>query len=101
MNDRLTILEALALRGIGDPTAVRDKVWIIRERGMEREIGTIDINSKDIFRSQYYYLRNNDIIYMEPNRINTFLSINSPIRSLFMAGASTLALVISIISFVK
>lgn len=101
LNDRLTILEALALRGIGDPTGVRDRVWVIRERGGEREIGLIDINSKDVFRSPYYYLRNNDVIYMEPNRLNTFLTINAPLRTLFVTSISTLALFLSVISLVK
>lgn len=100
-NDRLTILEAFSLRGIGDPTAVRDRVWVIRERGEEREIGSVDINSKDVFQSPYYYLRNNDIIYMEPNRVNTFLTINAPVRSLFLTGVSTLALIISLLALLK
>ncbi|HMO33774.1 MAG TPA: polysaccharide biosynthesis/export family protein [Lacibacter sp.] len=95
MNDRLTILEALSIRGFGDPTAVREKVWIIRERGEEREFGTIDINSKDIFKSPYYYLRNNDIVYMEPNRVNTFLTINAPLRNIFTTSLSTLAVFLS------
>ncbi len=101
MNDRLTILEALSLRGIGDPTAVRDKVWIIRERGEEREFGTIDINSKDVFLSPYYYLRNNDIVYMEPNRLNTFFTINNPLRNLLLTSISTFAFVLSILAFVR
>lgn len=101
MNDRLTILEALSIRGIGDPTAVRDRVWVIRERGEEREFGIIDINSKDVFQSPYYYLRNNDVVYMEPNRINTFLTINSPLRNLFVSTISTLALVLSILAFTR
>lgn len=101
MNDRLTILEALSLRGIGDPTAVRDRVWIIRERGEEREIGTIDINSKDVFKSPYYFLRNNDIIYMEPNRMNTFLSINSPVRNFIFTAFTTLSLTLSIIALIR
>ncbi len=101
MNDRLTILEAFSLRGMGDPTAVRERVWVIRERGEEREFGTIDVNSKDIFKSPYYYLRNNDIVYMEPNRLNTFFTINSPLRNLFITSISTAAFVLSILALVR
>ena len=97
MNDRLTLVEAIAMSGaFMDPTAARERVWIIRERGEEREFGTIDINSKDIFKSPYYYLRNNDVIYMEPNRLNTFLAVNAPLRNIITTGFSTFAFALSL-----
>jgi polysaccharide export outer membrane protein len=102
MNDRLTLVEAIALSGVfNDPTAARERVWIIREKGEEREIGTIDINSKDIFKSPYYYLRNNDVIYMEPNRLTTFLNVNAPITRIVTAGFSTLGLVLSLVALFR
>jgi polysaccharide export outer membrane protein len=102
MNDRLTLVEAIALSGaFNDPTAARERVWIIREKGEGREIGTIDINSKDIFKSPYYYLRNNDIIYMEPNRFNTFLAVNAPLRNLVSAGFSVIGIVLSILALTR
>lgn len=100
-NDRLTILEAFAFVGLGDPTAVRDRVWVIREKGGEREFATVDINSKDVFNSPYYYLRNNDIIYMEPNKVNTFLTINTPLRNIILTSFSTLSLILSILALVR
>jgi polysaccharide export outer membrane protein len=97
MNDRLTLVEAIALSGaFNDPTAARERVWIIREKGEEREFGLININSKDIFKSPYYYLRNNDVIYMEPNKFNTFLAVNQPIRNLITTGFTTLGFVLSL-----
>jgi polysaccharide biosynthesis/export protein len=95
VNDRLTILEALSIRGIGDPTAVREKVWVIREMGETREYAVVDINSKDIFKSPYFYLRNNDMIYMEPSKLNTFLTLNAPARSLFTTSVSLFAIFLS------
>jgi polysaccharide export outer membrane protein len=100
-NDRLTLLEAFAFVGIGDPTAVRDRVWVIREKGGEREFATVDINSKDVFQSPYFYLRNNDIIYMEPNKVNTFLTINAPLRNIVFTSFTTLSIVLSILALVR
>jgi polysaccharide export outer membrane protein len=98
MNDRLTLVEAIALsRAFNDVTASRERIWVIRERGDEREFGTVDVTSKDVFKSPYYYLRNNDLIYMEPNRLNTFLAVNAPLRGVFTIGASSLALVLSLL----
>ena len=97
MNDRLTLVEAISMSGaLNDPTAARERVWIIREKGEEREFGTIDINSKDIFKSPYYYLRNNDVIYMEPNRLNTFLAVNAPLRNIITTSLSTFAFALSL-----
>ncbi len=97
MNDRLTLVEAIAMSGaFNDPTAARERVWIIREQGEEREFGTINILSKDVFKSPYYYLRNNDVIYMEPNRLNTFLAVNAPLRNIIATGFSTFSFIFSL-----
>jgi polysaccharide export outer membrane protein len=97
MNDRLTLVEAIALSGaFMDPTAARERVWIIREQGEDREFGVININSKDIFKSPYYYLRNNDVLYMEPNRINAFLAVNAPLQNILNLGLSSLSLVLTL-----
>ena len=102
MNDRLTLVEAIALSGaFNDPTAARERVWIIREKGEEREFGTVDINSKDIFKSPYYYLRNNDVLYMEPNRINAFLAVNRPLLNVIGVGFSTLGFVLSLVALFR
>ncbi len=95
-NDRLSILDALALRGMGDPTARRDRVWVIRETNNTREYGLVDLTSKELYQSPYFYLRNNDMIYLEPNKINTFLSVNQPVRNIIATVTSTLALALSL-----
>jgi polysaccharide export outer membrane protein len=102
MNDRLTLVEAIALSGaFNDPTASRERIWIIREKGDEREFGLINITSKDIFKSPYYYLRNNDVIYIEPNKFNTFLAVNSPVRNLITTGFSTVGLVLGLLALFR
>ena len=45
---------------------VRNKVLVIREKGDGKEYGYMDLTSKEVFTSPYYYLRPNDIIYVEP-----------------------------------
>lgn len=65
--ERLTILQAISMCGDLDIGGKRKNVTIIREQNGYREIGTIDLTSKDIFNSPYYYVAQNDIIYVEPN----------------------------------
>lgn len=66
-NERLTIVEVLAQAGL-TPYSVRDKIWIIREENGERIFGTVNLYSRDIFNSPYYYLKQNDVIYVEPTK---------------------------------
>lgn len=102
MNDRLTLVEALALSGaFADPTAARERVWIIREQGEDREFGVININSKDIFKSPYYYLRNNDVLYMEPNRISAFMAVNAPLQMLVNLGLSSISVTLALIALFR
>lgn len=65
--ERLTIFEALSM--VGDLTLYgqRHNVTIIREENGLRTIGEIDLSSKSVFDSPYYYLHQNDVVYVEPN----------------------------------
>jgi polysaccharide biosynthesis/export protein len=66
-NERISILEAIGLAGDLTIYAKRDNVLLIREEGGNKVIRRLNLNSADIFSSQYYYLKSNDIIYAEPN----------------------------------
>ena len=65
--ERMTIFEALSM--VGDMTIYgqRYNVMVIREENGERTIGEIDLSSKNAFESPYYYLHQNDVVYVEPN----------------------------------
>lgn len=65
--ERLTIFEALSM--VGDMTIYgqRHNVTVVREENGNRIVGEIDLTSKDVFDSPYYYLHQNDVVYVEPN----------------------------------
>ena len=65
---RLTILEAITLSGDVLPIVGRkDNVLVIREENGERTFNRVDIRSHDIYKSPYYFLKQNDLIYVEAN----------------------------------
>lgn len=94
--ERVTIFEALSM--VGDMTIYgqRQNVMVLREENGVRVVGSIDLSSKDAFESPYYYLRQNDVIYVEPNRRMkknaerdyTTLSTISSIASIISVGAT-------------
>src|SRR5690554_4868111 len=68
MTERINIVEAIGLAGDLTPFGRRENVLLIREIENVRTMVRLDLNKKDIFTSPYYYLQQNDIIYVEPVR---------------------------------
>lgn len=69
--ERITILDALAQAGDLTMQGRRDRVTVIREEDGKRKVAYLDLRSKDIFNSPYFYLQQNDVIYVEPNNAKT------------------------------
>ncbi len=65
--ERLTIFEALSRSGDLTIYGQRKNVAVVREENGYRTIGRIDLTSKDVFNSPYYYLHQNDVVFVEPN----------------------------------
>jgi polysaccharide export outer membrane protein len=67
-NARISLLEAIGMAGDMTIYGKRDNVLLIREENKKKITTRINLNSTDLFKSPYYYLKSNDIIYVEPNR---------------------------------
>ena len=67
-NERITILEALGLAGDLNITGNRKNVIVIRNEGDTEKSYRIDLTSNDMFTSPVYFLNQNDVVYVEPNR---------------------------------
>jgi polysaccharide export outer membrane protein len=96
-NNRINIFEALALARDLTSFANRSKVQIIRTEGNKNSIVTLDLLSKDILSSKYYYLQPNDIIYVEPLKNKTYAFESFPYALIF----STITTALLIAQFFK
>ena len=67
-NEKITLLEALGLAGDMTIFARRDNVLVIRETDGVKNFTRLNLNSNEIFTSPYYYLKSNDIVYVEPTK---------------------------------
>lgn len=63
--DRVSILDALGLAGDLTSFARRDNIKVIREVNGKREMGVLNLRTGDIFNSPYFYLKQNDVVYVE------------------------------------
>ncbi len=66
-SEKITLMEALGLAGDLTVYAKRDNVLIIREEGGQRVTKRINLSTPEIFSSPYYYLKSNDVVYVEPS----------------------------------
>lgn len=91
--DRMTIIDALSLSGDLGADANRKNIKVIRQTGDIKVTYFLDISSIDIFRSEVYYLKSNDIIYVETlNR--RYVRDNITYVSLLLTLVNTLAILI-------
>lgn len=95
-NEKVSIFEALALAGDLTIYGKRDGVKLIREDiNGKKEIVTLDLNDANIINSPYYYLQQNDILYVVPNKAK---AKNSDIGSSTTLWFSATSIMISLTS---
>lgn len=68
LDDHTTLPEALAMAGDLTIYGERSNVLIIRETNGVRQMARINLLKRDILNSPYYYIRNGDLIYIEPSK---------------------------------
>lgn len=96
-NEKVTILDALSLAGDLTLYGKRENIMVIRDQNGVKEYGTLSINSSNIFNSPYYYLKQNDVVYIEPNKAKVF-SLNSTARSTAVIMLSAISTIVVIIT---
>ena len=67
-NERLTVIEALGMAGDLTIKGKRQNVFVVRESDTLKTYHKIDLTSKNIFNMPAYYLTQNDVVYVEPNK---------------------------------
>ncbi|QDK78679.1 ligand-binding protein [Spirosoma sp. KCTC 42546] len=98
LNDHTTLPQIIS--AVGDLTTYgrRDNVMLIRTTNEKREIVKIDLTKRDILNSPYYFIRHDDIIYVEPRpgRI-TATDRTLQLAPLFLGVTSTLLVILNFI----
>lgn len=96
--ERVTVLEALSMAGDLTIRGVRENVMLIREIDGKKSTHRLDLTQQSVLNSPYYYLVQNDVIYVEPNKAqinNSKLGTNT---SVIISVAGLLVTVISVLT---
>lgn len=94
-DEKITLPEMLSLAGDLTIYGRRDNITVIREENGLRQYAKVDLTSRDIFDSPYYYLHKNDLVYIEPVKARmTYADRRVQLLPLAISIVSTLGLII-------
>lgn len=97
-SERITLLEAIANAGDLTIYGRRDNILIIREKDGKKTYNRIDITKSDFINSDFYYLTQNDVVIVEPNKTRVNSSAFGPNVSATISALSVLASIIILIT---
>ncbi len=95
--EKINVIEAIGASGDMTMYGARKQVKVIRKLpDGNTQIAKLDFNSSQIFQSPYFNLRQNDIVYVQPNRNKSFLANNTTFwASLVLSAASIVAIILT------
>ena len=97
-NEKVNLLEALAMAGDMTVYGLRDNVKLIREDANgKQQIITLDLNNAESILSPYYWLQQNDIVYVTPNKAKARNSDIGNSTSLWFSATSILVSLASLL----
>ena len=102
-SEKINILQAIAKAGDLNLTAKRDGILLLREENGKIEHYSIDLKKSDLLNSPYFFLQQNDILYIPPStgRVATATNSVGVWTTMVTSVATTLALVTTVLSIVK
>lgn len=95
-SERVTVLEALSMAGDLTVYGKRKNILIIREKEGVKTTQRIDLTKTDFLNSEYYYLAQNDVVYVEPNKTRVNSSVVGPNLTVAISAISLLVTILAI-----
>lgn len=100
-NEKVTLLDALGMAGDLTIFGKRENVLLIRENNGKKEFVRFNLNNSNLFASPYFYLRQGDVVYVEPNKSKVASTDMQQVKriSIMASVLSLLVVVVSRINF--
>lgn len=97
-SERNSIIDVLAKAGDVEDAGLRQNIRLFRETNGQRQMYTLDLTKVSVFESPAFYVQQNDMIYVQPNRSKSIKS--SAFYTYLTAGGSILGVVSSLIAII-
>lgn len=86
-NERVSVLDAIGFAGDLSIYGKRENILLIRDSVGAKQFVRLNLNSSELFKSPYFYLRQNDVIYVEPNEAKIATTDAARTRTLAVMGS--------------
>ena len=96
-SEKVTILDAIAMAGDLTVYGKRNNIMLMRDNGDKKDIIRLDLNSSSLINSPYFYLKQNDVIYIEPTKAKSSVN-NTPTRQLITVSIAIVTLIVTLIT---
>lgn len=96
-SERITLVEALSMAGDLTIYGKRNNILIIRETNGVKTFNRVDITKPDFLNSPFYYLSQNDVVYVEPNKSRVNAAAVGPNTGVIISISSLLITLITLI----
>jgi polysaccharide export outer membrane protein len=97
-NERITLPEIIGIAGDLNITGVRNNILVIRDNNGIKTEHRVDLTSEDIFKSPVYFLSQNDVVYVEPNRAKRNSSMISSTAGVLISITSLIVTTINLVT---
>jgi polysaccharide export outer membrane protein len=94
-NEKISILDAISMAGDLTISGKRDNILLMRDNGDKKDVIRLNLNSSDIVASPYFYLKQNDVVYVEPNKTKV-AAANAPRTQLITIGITIATFIITL-----
>ena len=95
-SERITLLEALSLAGDLTVYGKRTNILVLRETNGVKSVQRVDLTKPDFINSSFYYLHQNDVVYVEPNRTKLNSAVVGPNIGVVLSGVSLLVTILAL-----
>jgi len=96
-NEKVSVLDAIGLAGDLTIFGKRENILLIRDNNGNKEFARLNLNSAKLFASEYFYLKQNDVLYIEPNK-GKAASLNQARTQTFAIIGTALSVLIVLLS---
>lgn len=93
-SEKVSILDAIGMAGDLTIYGMRENVLVIREVDGKKVVNRLNLNSAAIFKSPFFYLRQNNVVYVQPNKQKAIAADASRTRTLTVAASVAAVLVV-------
>jgi len=100
MNTQTNLLQLLGMVNGITWTDRKDNVLVIRQENGVRQVHHVDLTSQEVFTSPVFYLKPNDVIYVEPNK-RKFIDTNAQLISIVTSITSTLSILVLFVNSLR